>query len=116
MSYNTFPTLQGIGWPIKVTPRFKTISHQAASGAQYRISLMQTPLHDIEVPINFMTQADYTTLLNFFIQQQGAFLPFYFQPNNDPNTYLVCFQDGIDFEQFMSQLYTTKTIKLQEVR
>ena len=52
MSYNTFPLLQGLGWPIKVTPTFKTIVQQAASGAEYRTGLWQAPLHLIEVPIN----------------------------------------------------------------
>ena len=116
MSYNTFPTLPGIGWPVKVTPKFKTIVQQAASGAEFRTGLWSSPLHEISVPINFMSQADWNTLLTFFIGQQGALIPFYYQPNNDPTTYLVRFPDGLDFEQFMSQLYRTKTLKLQEVR
>lgn len=116
MSYNTFPALPGIGWPVKVTPTFKTIVQQAASGAEFRTGLWQNPLHTIEVPINFLSQADWNTLLAFFVQQQGALMPFYFQPTNDPTTYLVRFPDGIEFEQFMSQLYRTKTLKLQEVR
>ena len=116
MSYNTFPVLQGLGWPIKVTPSFKTIVQQAASGAEYRTGLWQAPLRLIEVPVNFMTQTDWNTLLAFFVGQQGSLIPFYFQPSNDPTTYLVRFPDGVDFEQFMSQLYRTKTLKLQEVR
>ena len=116
MSYNTFPTLQGIGWPVKVTPKFKTIVQQAASGAEYRTGLWSSPLRTIEVPINFMTQADWSTLLTFYTGQQGALIPFYFQPINDPTTYLVRFQDALDFEQFLSQIYRTKKITLQEVR
>ena len=84
MSYNTFPVLQGLGWPIKVTPTFKTIVQQAASGAEYRTGLWQAPLHLIEVPINFMTQADWATLLAFFIQQQGSLIPFNFTPTQTP--------------------------------
>jgi hypothetical protein len=83
MSYNTFPTLQGLGWPIKVTPKFKTIVQQAASGAEYRTALWQNPLRLIDIPINFMTKADYQTLLNFFIQQQGSLTPFYITPTQN---------------------------------
>ena len=86
MSYNTFPLLQGLGWPIKVTPTFKTIVQQAASGAEYRTGLWQAPLHLIEVPVNFMTQADWATLLAFFTQQQGSLIPFNFTPTQTPWT------------------------------
>ncbi|MDE1988902.1 MAG: DUF2460 domain-containing protein [Betaproteobacteria bacterium] len=84
MSYNTFPTLPGIGWPIKVTPKFKTIVQQAASGAEFRTGLWSSPLHEISVPVNFMDQADWRTLVNFFEQQQGSLLPFYFTPTQAP--------------------------------
>ena len=80
MSYNTFPALSGIGWPIKVTPKFKTIVQQAASGAEYRTGLWSSALHQIEIPVNFMTQADRDTLANFFKQQLGALIPFNITP------------------------------------
>ena len=83
MSYNTFPTLEGLGWPIKVTPTFKTIVQQAASGAEYRTGLWQNPLRTIDVPINYLTQTDWNTLLNFFVGQQGALVPFLFAVTND---------------------------------
>lgn len=86
MSYNTFPLLQGLGWPIKVTPTFKTIVQQAASGAEYRTGLWQAPLHLIEVPVNFMTQADWNTLWTFFVGQQGSLIPFNFTPTQTPWT------------------------------
>jgi hypothetical protein len=84
MSYNTFPTLPGIGWPVKVTPTFKTIVQQAASGAEFRTGLWQNPLHTIEVPINYLSQTDWRTLVDFFKQQQGSFLPFYLTPQQAP--------------------------------
>ena len=35
---------------------------------------------------------------------------------SNAETYLVRFPDGVEFEQFLSQIYRTKTLKLQEVR
>lgn len=94
MSYNTFPALPGIGWPIKVTPKFKTIIQQAASGAEYRTGLMQSPLRLIDVPINFLSQADWTTLLNFFVGQQGALVPFLLAVTNDSSQTAQSFGTG----------------------
>lgn len=113
--YPTFPSLQGMGWPVKLVPKFHTITHQAASGATYRTSRWQSPLHTIEAPINFLTQSDYQTLKTFFETQQGRYAPFYF-PIINGNSLVCVFPDGLDFEQFMSQLYRTKTLTLQEVR
>ena len=115
MSYNTFPTLQGRGWPEKVTPRWSTIRQQAASGAQYLTSLMSSPLHDIEIPINYLSATDKTTLENFFNGQQGGGIPFYVTVTNG-STYLVTFADTLDFNQFMSAMYESGTIKLTEFR
>lgn len=81
MSYNTFPTLPGLGWPVKETPKFATIQQQAVSGARYLTSLMSSPLRTIEVPINYLSQADRNTLRNFFLQQLGSGVPFYLTPS-----------------------------------
>jgi len=116
MAYNTFPTLAGIGWPVVVTPKWKTSRQQSASGAQFNLSLMSSPLHDIEAPINYLSAADETTLRAFFNGQQGGAIPFYFVPTNG-STYLVTFAtDTQDFTQFMSQMYQAGKIKMTEFR
>lgn len=104
-----------MGWPVKLTPNFVTITHQAAAGNSYRTSLAQAPLHTIEAPINFLLQSDYVTLKTFFESQAGNFGPFYFTVPNGA-TYTCTFPDGLEFEQFMYQIYKTKTLKLKEVR
>lgn len=113
--FPTFPTLPGMGWPVKLTPNFVTVTHQAAAGNSYRTSLAQAPLHTIEAPINFLLQSDYGTLKTFFETQAGNFGPFYFTVPNGA-TYTCTFPDGLEFEQFMYQIYKTKTLKLKEVR
>lgn len=116
MSYSTFPTLSGRGWPEKLTPRWNTIRQKAASGAQYNTTLMSTPLHDIEVPINYLSQADLATLKTFFNDQQGGGIPFYLTFTNG-STYLVTFaDDALTFSQLLNQMYETKTIKFTEFR
>lgn len=115
MSYGTFPTLSGRGWPEKVTPRWKTITQQSASGAQYKTSLMSSPLHDVEVPINYLSQTDKATLETFFNAQLGGATPFYITATNG-STYLVTFPDAIDFNQLLSQMYETGVLKLTEFR
>ena len=113
--FPTFPTLPGMGWPVKLTPNFVTVTHQAAAGNSYRTSLAQAPLHTIEAPINFLLQSDYGRLKTFFETQAGNFGPFYFTVPNGA-TYTCTFPDGLEFEQFMYQIYKTKTLKLKEVR
>lgn len=115
MSYNTFPALEGLGWPVKCTPRFHTLAGAAPSGASFRTALWAAPLHVIEAPINFLTQTDYQTLKAFYAGQLGGFLPFYF-PVTNGSTYLCVFPDSLDYEQFMSELYRLKKLTLNEVR
>ena len=113
--FQSFPTLAGMGWPVKLIPSFVTITHQAAAGNSYRTNLAQNPIHTIEAPINFLLQSDYVTLKTFFEAQAGNFGPFYFTVPNGA-TYTCTFPDGLEFEQFMYQIYKTKTLKLKEVR
>jgi len=116
MAYNTFPSLRGKGWPVVVTPRFKTLVNTAQSGATFTTSLMQSPLFDVDIPINVMTAVDYVTLRAFFIQQAGAGIPFYIDPGDGNGQVVVRFPDNLGFDQFMAQMYRTKTIKLVGTR
>ena len=116
MSYATFPTLAGIGWPVVVSPNYKTVRQQTASGAQFNTSLMSSALHTFTISINYLSSADYSTLKTFFETQLGGAIPFYFTPTNG-STYLVTFDsDSQDFSQFLNEMYETGTIKLREFR
>lgn len=116
MAYATFPTLAGRGWPEKVTPRWNTVQQKAASGARYNTSLMSSALHDIEVPVNYLSATELSTLQTFFNTQLGAATPFYLTATNG-STYLVTFADDtLDFNQLMNQMYQTGTIKFTEFR
>lgn len=113
--FQSFPTLAGMGWPVKLTPSFVTITHQAAAGNSYRTNLAQNPIHTIEAPINFLLQSDYVTLKAFFEARAGTFQPFYFTVPNGA-TYTCVFEDELEFEQFAYQIFKTKVLKLREVR
>lgn len=113
--FPSFPILAGMGWPVKLTPNFVTITHQAAAGNSYRTAISQNPLHTIEAPINFLLQADYVNLKAFFEAQAGSYGPFYFTVPNGA-TYTCTFEDELEFEQFVYQIFKTKTLKLKEVR
>jgi hypothetical protein len=116
MAYSTFPTIKGIGWPVQAKPIFNTLTQQASSGHEFRIGLMSTPLYEYTITFNYLTQADYTTLLNFFVAQLGSLTPFYFTPNNG-GTVLVRFKnDDTQFDQFADQLYSNKQIVLRSVK
>lgn len=83
MSYAIFPAFQGLGWPVKKTPRFSTVVHTAANGASYRTGLMQFPLCDFELTVNYLSMADIGTLERFFYGQQGALSPFLLDVQGD---------------------------------
>jgi len=116
MAYNTFPTLKGIAWPVRIKPIFSTLKESASSGHEFRIGLMSTPLYEYTITFNYLTATDYTTLLNFFVGQLGSLTPFYFTPTNG-NTVLVRFKnDDTEFDQFADNLYENKQIVLRSVK
>lgn len=91
MSYNTFPTLQGLGWDIKKRPIWSTAVEVSSSGAEYRTGRFSQPIYEFDLQFTYLTQADFNTLVAFFNQQQGALTPFYLQPTNDSTATGVAF-------------------------
>jgi|SRR6185312_9084613 len=83
MSYNTWPTFAGRGWGIKKRPITRTIVQTADGGQEFRLSRYQTPLHEFDIEIPYLSQTDYTTLQTFFWNQGGSFTPFLFVPDNE---------------------------------
>lgn len=81
MSLLIFPITFGsaVGFPIKATPRFNTITQTAASGrGQIRIPTMQFPLWDFEINISYLqgdnlgVNTPWQQLINFYMGVQGA--------------------------------------------
>lgn len=77
-------------WPVKKTPRFKTIRQMPASGrGELAISLFQFPLWDFEYKLMYIpgdtsgviggcSTATYNTIVNFFMGVQGSGSAFLF--------------------------------------
>lgn len=77
MTLPVFPTLKGITYPVKWTPRFYNMATQtAASGADIDLALAQYPLHDFELQYEFMRTAsgtpEFQTLMGFVLQLAGT--------------------------------------------
>lgn len=81
MTLPVYPTLKGIAYPIKWTPRFYNMKTQtAASGADIDLALSQYPLHDFELQYEFMRSNgvlnapsdEFKTLMGFVLQLSGT--------------------------------------------
>ena len=116
MTYNTFPTLGGIGWPVKITPTFRTLVEKTKVGVQFRSQMWPQTLHTFEITFDYLSATDYETLKSFFAGQSGSWLPFWFTPTGSTTQYLCVFANDITYEQFVNNLYTAKKVVLQEVR
>jgi hypothetical protein len=83
-----FPTLPGIGWPVKRTPRAgSTRSVSTVSGRVARLSLWANPLFDFELTFDGLASNaawpglganSKQALEGFFLQMQGSYAPFVF--------------------------------------
>ena len=116
MTYNTFPTLQGLGWPVNITPTFRTHIETTRAGAQFRSQMWPATLHTFEIVFNYLSANDYETLKAFYAGQLGGWMPFWFTPTGSTTQYLCVFPAEITYEQFVNNLYKAKKVILQEVR
>ncbi|HWD60112.1 MAG TPA: DUF2460 domain-containing protein [Stellaceae bacterium] len=93
----TFPTLPGLGWSVSKAPRFATRVQRAVSGRELRVLDQPNPIWTWTLSYSMLRDANDTrgasgpgvgydelrTLMGFFLQQQGAFLPFLFDDPTD---------------------------------
>ncbi len=82
--FPSFPTLLGVGWSVKVTPKFSTATLERASGKSARRMLMRWPLYEIELTYDFLrsdsVNQELQQIMGFFEAMQGQTQPFWFQP------------------------------------
>jgi uncharacterized protein (TIGR02217 family) len=92
-----FPTLPGLGWSVTKTPRFATRIQRAVSGREARALDQPNPIWTWTLTYSMLRDQNDTrgssgpgvghdelrTLMGFFLQQQGAFLPFLFDDSTD---------------------------------
>lgn len=85
---NVLPSLIGIGWPVVVTPLWNNLLQKTVTGRVVAATYQQYPLYRFKVQYNYLSAADYNTLLGFFNGQGGNLTPFWFDagPGNDAVT------------------------------
>jgi hypothetical protein len=82
MTLPVYPTLKGLTFPVKWTPRFYNMGAQTtASGADIDLALAEYPLHDFELQYEFLRGSAFTpappadefkTLMGFVLQIAGT--------------------------------------------
>jgi uncharacterized protein (TIGR02217 family) len=82
VSIPSFPTLQGIAWPVKRSPKWSTITQKPISGKETRLSNWTYQRYQWELQFAYLSQSDWQTLEAFFNSVNGSALPFHY---NDPN-------------------------------
>lgn len=86
MSNAVFPTLPGLAWSVKRTPRFSTLVQQAASGREVRAALWAYPIYEWALTYDLLrddASNELKTLFGFFLQRQGSFDSFLYDDPND---------------------------------
>jgi len=86
-NYNLFPTLAGIGFPVRRSPEWKTLRQESVSGKQYPVGLMAYPLWNWELPFDLLrstaAKVELQTLQGFINQQNGGAIPFAYNDSHD---------------------------------
>ena len=92
-----FPVLPGLSWPVTKAPRFATRIQRAVSGRELRALDQPWPIWTWTLTYTLLRDKwdarapsgpglgydEFRTLAGFFLQQQGAFLPFLFDDPTD---------------------------------
>lgn len=85
MSNAVFPVLPGIQWESDWVPGFRTSVKEAASGKEYRSSLMSAPKYHFKLKIDWVRagRGELQALLDFFLARRGSFDSFLYQHDAD---------------------------------
>lgn len=86
MSNAIFPSLPGLKWGSRKTPRFSTIVRRAVSGKEVRAARMSYPLWDFSTSYEVLragAEAELQTLVDFFLARKGSFDSFLFTDPSD---------------------------------
>ena len=88
----SWPTLPGVQYPVKKTPKFSTIVSDHVSGRQVRTALYANPIWQFELSISGLSGSSayaglgansYQALLNLFLTCQGGYGTFLFTDASD---------------------------------
>ncbi len=81
MSNAVYPTLVGLGFPVKKAPNFNTVIHPAVSGKEARAAFMAYPLWTFKLTYDLLrsdSNNELQNLMGFFLARQGSFDSFLF--------------------------------------
>jgi uncharacterized protein (TIGR02217 family) len=89
MSNAVYPSLPGLAFDVRRVPMFKTITHEAASGREYRGFLMGSPRYRYILTYDILTDNGswldgFRTLLGFYNARKGSYDDWFF---TDPDDY-----------------------------
>jgi uncharacterized protein (TIGR02217 family) len=98
MSNSIFPVLPGLGWSVKKTPSFKTMSQEVASGKEIRLAMMTYPIWTFGLTYEVLRGAngfsEVQTLAGFFCEMLGCYDSFLFDDVSDNTATTVQFGVG----------------------
>jgi len=87
MSTAAFPTLTGLGWSVKRSPKWSTRVQTAVSGKETRIALWSYPRWQWDLSFEFLrgdpVHAEFQALAGFFNARQGQFDSFLYTDADD---------------------------------
>jgi hypothetical protein len=121
-TYPNFPSIATVGWSVHVRPKFSTMIAQHVSGRESRGQAFANPLYEFELTYEVLRSAagfaELQAIAGFFAQVSGQNLPFWFSPPVAPTGPFLCrfAEDVQDFEEFMTMLWTLRTVRLMTVR
>jgi uncharacterized protein (TIGR02217 family) len=82
--YPTFPTIDTIGWSVKLSPIFSTAAGMHVSGKEVRAAKQSTPRWKVELNYDLLRMVSPNTelqqIVGFFEDMQGEDGSFYFEP------------------------------------
>lgn len=95
-----FPSIRGLGFPVKRTPKFDTLVQQASSAREVRLSYYANPIWEWELTYNYLkdnpndlipgaSDTDLATIQGFYLQMGGKFQTFLYDdvdPGVTPGT------------------------------
>lgn len=87
MALLTFPTLSGLSYPVKRSPRFATIEHTSITGVASTQSPQPYAIYDYDLPFEFLRSDNATLelqqLMSFYTALRGKANPFLFDDPDD---------------------------------
>ena len=91
LNLSIFPTLPGMGWPVKKSPEWHNLSSRTAATFTYRATDWTYPIWHFDIPFNFLramaTPAELETLFGLFGGNLGPDGQFLFDDPSDDTVY-----------------------------